>query len=670
MNTSEPKMRARAISVDGPLDHRPGGSSSAPSSRNSGGDTVLVMAAGDASSTTTASDSQANLLRGSPSPSPPATGNLPWKDRLHRLVHGPTPPIELSLGPPWMPRFAGWFSNLVPSRWRGAYLTFYHVVMIASLLVWTYLANYAAVTYTVDSRGARVAEVPAEYGCRAQPLLASKCGVLGIDCRPFATRAYTVRCPADCGSARSLSAFYVGGDVAYLVPPVIGNGVYRGDSWACVAGVHAGVLQSAAGGCMRVVPGGEVAGFASAERNGITSLAFNGTYPASFRVEAVAEGDQQWCGTPVGPATAYFYVLLPWLLLGHPSAGHWVVATACYVFYFVIFLGVDAQRSDDFITSAVAQLTPYVAVTLVLVRLVFARILPRPLAAYPVETLGLVLAPALAMLFLEVIQGALPPFTLTSALFASASRATLGLVLLAVFLVAASLQGLSLYRTGTLARTALEYTVGSVLLFAVPPLLSLSPHVHHYMVGMFLMPALRWTRTRTALVFLGVLWGLFMHGIARWGFDSPLTTALAARQAVGLLAGTPRPVWNATATAATDDGVSLAWSLAIPRVDGAGKRIGGNLTDLVGAGGEETAARAGIAAYAVFLNDVEVQRTLRASVTLAVDAGAARGGMIAWTDPMAVRVVPRRGGAMLDSGPVLLVWRNGTTKELPAWKPT
>lgn len=59
-----------------------------------------------------------------------------------------------------------------------------------------------------------------------------------------------------------------------------------------------------------------------------------------------------------------------------------------------------------------------------------------------------------------------------------------------------------------------------LILVAVP---HMSLRIHHYILALLLLPGTT-LQTRPSLLFQGILVGLFINGIARWGFDSILQT--------------------------------------------------------------------------------------------------------------------------------------------------
>ena len=57
----------------------------------------------------------------------------------------------------------------------------------------------------------------------------------------------------------------------------------------------------------------------------------------------------------------------------------------------------------------------------------------------------------------------------------------------------------------------------------------LTLRVHHYILAMLLIPGCA-TRGRTALMFQGILLGLFLSGAARWGLAAIVETADSLRR--------------------------------------------------------------------------------------------------------------------------------------------
>jgi hypothetical protein len=69
----------------------------------------------------------------------------------------------------------------------------------------------------------------------------------------------------------------------------------------------------------------------------------------------------------------------------------------------------------------------------------------------------------------------------------------------------------------------LSFGITLALFVAIP---GLSLRIHHYVLALLLLPGTA-IQTRPSLLYQGILVGLFINGIARWGFDSILQTPTA-----------------------------------------------------------------------------------------------------------------------------------------------
>ncbi|KAG7293877.1 hypothetical protein NEMBOFW57_003937 [Staphylotrichum longicolle] len=369
----------------------------------------------------------------------------------------------------------------------------------------------------------------------------NECGLDGLDCRPFSNTSFAFRCPADCASVRVLNPHHVGPlDVNYR-PLVVGGGAggpYRGDSFLCGAAIHAGAIDDATGGCGVVTLIGEYYQYFSSSQNGIESIPFDSKFPLSFTVTAdptiqCTAPDPRW--TVSLPLSVLFTVLLS------------VFTTSPALLFFTTFLGIFthvALISDppNLSTSSTAALLPS------LISILTARLLPALFTA--------------AILYLTCVRRALPTTpqtTLTKTLFwlpffwlgalsnrtiepwipitrltpgdltAQGPAALVALALIAALVTAlATLQARTLYREGRLPAYLALYAalgIGLALLAALP---GLHLRLHHYVLALLLLPGTA-AQTRPSLACQALLLGLFVNGVARWGFDALLQTGEALR---------------------------------------------------------------------------------------------------------------------------------------------
>jgi hypothetical protein len=86
--------------------------------------------------------------------------------------------------------------------------------------------------------------------------------------------------------------------------------------------------------------------------------------------------------------------------------------------------------------------------------------------------------------------------------------------------------------------------LAAILISLTIPALSL--RIHHYIIALLLLPGTS-MQTRPSLLYQGILVGLFISGIARWGFDPVLQTSLALQgdaQKGSRLPSIPTPTIN------------------------------------------------------------------------------------------------------------------------------
>lgn len=96
--------------------------------------------------------------------------------------------------------------------------------------------------------------------------------------------------------------------------------------------------------------------------------------------------------------------------------------------------------------------------------------------------------------------------------------------------------------------------VGLLILLGIP---SLDLRIHHYILALLLLPGTS-LQTRPSLLYQGLLVGLFINGVARWGFAPILQTEAQLRGDAQLGRGIPEilePVINATNITFTWEGL-------------------------------------------------------------------------------------------------------------------
>ncbi|KAH7152442.1 hypothetical protein B0J13DRAFT_264180 [Dactylonectria estremocensis] len=359
----------------------------------------------------------------------------------------------------------------------------------------------------------------------------NSCGLDGNGCRPFNGAGFPFRCSADCESYQLQNPRAVGDFEANYRPLVVGgpnnNGtpIYRGDSFICGAAIHAGIISNSHGGCGVVKLVGRHENFVGSNRHGIKSLGFDSYFPLAFTfVDDVdcSATDMRWSLLAV---SAVFSGVLS-IFTNSPA-----------LFFFPNFTGL-------FWTVGMALDPPPYATIAGLFSNLLGKFLPAMFCVWVMydkmgvrRTLkGLTAQFEKSVLWLGACWvGALDNYTLSFIPIQRlnkhdleqqpGAKAALAMIVLIIFCIVVS-QIWFFRQEGRLVRHLKLYGLfvgGIVISLSLP---SLNLRIHHYILGLLFIPGTS-LQTRPSLIYQGLLVGLFINGIARWGFDPVLQTPAA-----------------------------------------------------------------------------------------------------------------------------------------------
>jgi hypothetical protein len=340
--------------------------------------------------------------------------------------------------------------------------------------------------------------------------------------------------------------------------------VYRGDSFICGAAIHAGVLQDAKGGCGVISLIGEKSNYGSVLRNGILSVGFNSSFPLSFDLNrdqnVLASAGK--CRDPrwnLLILSTIFTSLLS-LFTTSPAAFFFPIFT---ILYFQIAMASDPPSYSDYpslASTALGSFLPAAFISVLIYRFCVRKTLKR-LNAHIEKTilwLGGAWVGALSNVTLEMI----PIQRLTPHDLNQQPGAIVALIVIVLVLAAIAIYQAWYFRLeGRLPRYISLYAclgVGLLILMAVP---GLSLRIHHYILALLLLPGTS-LQMRPSLLFQGLLVGLFINGVARWGFDSILQTPAALRGDAQIGSSIPNilaPIINSTNITFTWDGLARGY---------------------------------------------------------------------------------------------------------------
>ncbi|KAK4203573.1 hypothetical protein QBC40DRAFT_316283 [Triangularia verruculosa] len=359
----------------------------------------------------------------------------------------------------------------------------------------------------------------------------AECGIDGGLCEPFGNLTVPFRCPAGCAGVRVLNPRRVGGQEVNYRAWVVGGGegVYRGDSFVCQAGIHAGVLTDGRGGCGRVRLRGEYYRFENTTGNGVEGIQFGSYFPMSYEIEKVdkcGRGDMRWGQLVVSVVLS--------VILG-------IATTSAKVVFFGVFAGVfmhvglvsdppdievmSGRLVQELVGMMVGRLLPGVFVMVVVYWVIARKTLEGLEKGVNWEKTGLWVGGVwLGALDNITFDAWIPINRLEGHDLRQQPGAVVALVIVvAVLVMLAGLQAYHFWQEGSLPRYLGFYGVVIGAIGALVALPGLELRLHHYILALLLLPGTA-LQTRPSLLFQGILIGLFINGVARWGFDSVLQT--------------------------------------------------------------------------------------------------------------------------------------------------
>lgn len=134
------------------------------------------------------------------------------------------------------------------------------------------------------------------------------------------------------------------------------------------------------------------------------------------------------------------------------------------------------------------------------------------------------LGPFWVTVLTNVTMGKIPINRLYAADLQRNGAITALVIIIVIVLILALNQVRVVRKTGWLPYYLGWYIIGGLILLVLSQLPGLELRLHHYIIGIILMPVSAFP-TRLSAIYQGFLLGLFLNGVAAFGFDSMLQTA-------------------------------------------------------------------------------------------------------------------------------------------------
>lgn len=230
--------------------------------------------------------------------------------------------------------------------------------------------------------------------------------------------------------------------------------------------------------------------------------------------------------TPTLAANAVITASLFLLFRPKPIVLYW--SLVC-IGYWHISLFSQPRASPPSISDVFATFLPTLFIAYAFWRLAFRFVLPA-FMKMPIEATVLYLLPFWVGVLNNLTFDRLPiSRLLVSDLTKRPGAMTSFIVVVIVILVLVCNQMRIIRKTGWLGHYLFWYITGGLIALVLSQLPGLTLRVHHYILAMAFIPMTAWP-TRLSAIYQGLLLGLFLNGVAAFGFDSILQTAAQLQQ--------------------------------------------------------------------------------------------------------------------------------------------
>ncbi|CUM63482.1 uncharacterized protein PRCAT00001058001 [Priceomyces carsonii] len=454
-------------------------------------------------------------------------------------------------------------SSRIPKPLRTAFLGFYFIFWFG--LWYSVLVPYLTIPpYLIADRDVEVITLSCQRNSDFWKGKNQACGLGGEACPSLKHEGDIVfRCPALCDRGSwtysyipvgdqdiKYRGFFIGGgdEISHKLQDTQVSNPYRSDSFPCGAAVHAGQVSPFFGGCARIsYESGPQPSFPSTEGHyGVSdSIPFLSFFQSSFffkKLNANSNDSFNYCHDP------RLLILVLNIILGIPivylASGLVTFWSISIVGFWTICLATDPPRTvdplyhedfADLISVGLERFLPSCCVLYVLWKCSSKTTLsdpnhdsdfkPSPLHRlflwYPLFWLGVLNNITFDRLPVDRL-------TLHDLSTQPGSLFAVGSIILTI-VICAFIQAYKIWLSGRFRQYLMIYLIFVLSLILLASLPNLTLRIHHYILAMLLIPGCA-TRGRTALLFQGILLGLFLSGAARWGFASIVETANALRR--------------------------------------------------------------------------------------------------------------------------------------------
>ena len=292
------------------------------------------------------------------------------------------------------------------------------------------------------------------------------------------------------------------------------------------------MVSAARGGCARLQLLPDFVNFLPTTKRGLSSIGFPTIFPLAFRFSN---------DTPLTHCTDYRNAALALdvlvtcfiFIILRPKAIVAFWSLICIGFWHVSLFS-QPQKNPPQIDEIFGRFLPTLFVAYAFWRSAIRFTMPKIMAKAPVESCILYLSGFWVGVLNNLTFDQLPLSRLTSSDINKRSGALATLVVLVLVIVACGVnQAREIRKTGWLPYYLGWYAVAGLVIMVLALLPDLSLRLHHYILPMILLPGTAFP-TRLSAIYQGLLLGLFLNGVAAFGFD-PIVQSAAAVSGIPIL---------------------------------------------------------------------------------------------------------------------------------------
>ena len=303
------------------------------------------------------------------------------------------------------------------------------------------------------------------------------------------------------------------------------TGIYRGDSSICPAAMHAGLITDQGGGCGVLRRTGQHKHFPSVEKHGMPSIGFDSYFPFSFTFDREASDDAgAGCQDLRWPLFAFSVTATAFISLSFTSPALFYTSVF-FIVWFQVALSSDPPNFSDYyeiVSTALGRFLPGAFVGYAMYYFGVRHTLANLDAHWEKTVLwlgGCWVGALNTDTFDQIPISRLTPHDIEQ----QPGAVTALIIIVGILLLIVITQAIAFRNEGRMPKMLGVYGVMVFGILALVVVRQMNLRIHHYILGLFFLPGTT-LQTRPSLLYQGILVGLFINGIARWGFDSILQT--------------------------------------------------------------------------------------------------------------------------------------------------